>query len=155
MCRTFIPLFKKGGRIVNVSSEASSLENYSKKIQQRFRDPHISLQGIEKLLRDFQVSLGPCASRKMLRVIPKSSVNGTEYHDGWTTQAYSVSKAAINALTFMLAREHPELVINACCPGWVATDMGHLIGSPPKNTGMPIFCLSRLASNQLMLCGHR
>ncbi|KAL9047342.1 MAG: hypothetical protein Q9214_000054 [Letrouitia sp. 1 TL-2023] len=125
MCRALIPLLKKGGRIVNVSSKASSLKSYSGEIQQRFRDPNMSLHSIEQLLRDFQI----------LRNTLKSSANGTEYHDGWTPQAYSVSKAAINALTFLLAREHPELVINACCPGWVATDMGNILGSPPKSTG--------------------
>lgn len=28
----------------------------------------------------------------------------------------------MNALTAVLARENPGLIINACCPGWVSTD---------------------------------
>ena len=48
--------------------------------------------------------------------------NGTERQHGWPQQAYSVSKACINALTAVLARENPGLIINACCPGWVSTD---------------------------------
>ncbi|KAH0153565.1 NAD(P)-binding protein, partial [Aureobasidium melanogenum] len=47
-------------------------------------------------------------------------------------QGYSVSKACVNAITAILARENPSLTINACCPGWVDTDMGGIMGKPPK-----------------------
>ena len=43
---------------------------------------------------------------------------------GWPQSAYSVSKAGLNALTRILARELPRLHVNAVCPGWVRTDMG-------------------------------
>jgi NAD(P)-dependent dehydrogenase (short-subunit alcohol dehydrogenase family) len=43
---------------------------------------------------------------------------------GWPQSAYSVSKAGLNALTRILARELPRLRVNAVCPGWVRTDMG-------------------------------
>jgi NAD(P)-dependent dehydrogenase (short-subunit alcohol dehydrogenase family) len=43
--------------------------------------------------------------------------------------AYSVSKAALNALTLLLAGELPAFRVNAVCPGWVATDMGGPGGS--------------------------
>lgn len=39
--------------------------------------------------------------------------------------AYSVSKAALNALTFSAAASLPDCIkVNAMCPGWVRTDMG-------------------------------
>jgi NAD(P)-dependent dehydrogenase (short-subunit alcohol dehydrogenase family) len=40
--------------------------------------------------------------------------------------AYSISKAALNALTTMLASElrGSNILVNAVCPGWVRTDMG-------------------------------
>lgn len=47
-------------------------------------------------------------------------------------QGYSVSKACVNAITAVLARENQDLTINACCPGWVDTDMGGIMGKPPK-----------------------
>ena len=39
---------------------------------------------------------------------------------------YSLSKAALNALTIMLSNELKEkgIKVNAMCPGWVRTDMG-------------------------------
>lgn len=41
----------------------------------------------------------------------------------------------MNSFTAVLARDHPGLLINTCCPGWVMTDMGRNAGSPPKTTG--------------------
>jgi len=37
---------------------------------------------------------------------------------------YGASKAALNALTRLFARELPQARVNAVCPGWVRTDMG-------------------------------
>jgi NAD(P)-dependent dehydrogenase (short-subunit alcohol dehydrogenase family) len=45
---------------------------------------------------------------------------------GGGTPAYSVSKAALNALTRILAAElrGSGILVKAVCPGWTATDMG-------------------------------
>ena len=47
-------------------------------------------------------------------------------HDrGWPTQtsAYTISKAAVNAHTRIVAKSNPSLLINCVCPGSVKTDM--------------------------------
>ncbi|KAL9604038.1 MAG: hypothetical protein Q9219_000800 [cf. Caloplaca sp. 3 TL-2023] len=116
MCQTFIPQLGKNGRIVNVSSTGSSLSGYSPQIQARFRSSKMTLNDLEQMVNEYQ----------------EAANNGTEGRDGWKSQAYSVSKAATNALTAVLARENPGLIINACCPGWVDSDMGNLMGRPPK-----------------------
>ena len=42
--------------------------------------------------------------------------------------AYTVSKAALNAYTKILARKYPTLCINCVCPGFVKTDINYNIG---------------------------
>jgi NAD(P)-dependent dehydrogenase (short-subunit alcohol dehydrogenase family) len=51
------------------------------------------------------------------------------------TPGYSLSKAAMNALTLMLAAElkSDRILVNAVCPGWVATDMGGKGGRPVED----------------------
>jgi len=48
------------------------------------------------------------------------------------TPAYTASKVALNALTRMLAADlrKDKILVNAVCPGWVATDMGGPGGRP-------------------------
>jgi NAD(P)-dependent dehydrogenase (short-subunit alcohol dehydrogenase family) len=66
------------------------------------------------------------------RVVNVSSGGGSLADMGGGTPAYSVSKAALNALTRVLAAElrSSGLLVNAICPGWVATDMGGPGGRP-------------------------
>jgi NAD(P)-dependent dehydrogenase (short-subunit alcohol dehydrogenase family) len=66
------------------------------------------------------------------RIVNVSSGSGSISGMGAGTPAYSVSKAALNALTRILAAElrRDGILVNAVCPGWVATDMGGLGGRP-------------------------
>jgi NAD(P)-dependent dehydrogenase (short-subunit alcohol dehydrogenase family) len=60
------------------------------------------------------------------RMVNVSSEAGSLAAMDGGTPAYTVSKAALNALTRMLASDlRPDrILVNAVCPGWVATDMG-------------------------------
>jgi len=60
------------------------------------------------------------------RIVNVSSESGSLAHMGAGPPAYQVTKAALNALTRTLAGElrHAHILVNAVCPGWVATDMG-------------------------------
>jgi NAD(P)-dependent dehydrogenase (short-subunit alcohol dehydrogenase family) len=66
------------------------------------------------------------------RLVNVSSGGGSISSMGAGTPAYSVSKAALNALTRILAAElrADRVLVNAVCPGWVATDMGGAGGRP-------------------------
>src|ERR1043166_390006 len=60
------------------------------------------------------------------RIVNVSSESGSLAEMGAGSPAYQVSKAALNALTRTLAGElrDARILVNAVCPGWVATDMG-------------------------------
>jgi NAD(P)-dependent dehydrogenase (short-subunit alcohol dehydrogenase family) len=66
------------------------------------------------------------------RVVMVSSEGGSISGMTGGTPAYSVSKAGLNALTRLLAGElrGDGVLVNAVCPGWVATDMGGSGGRP-------------------------
>ena len=66
------------------------------------------------------------------RIVNVSSGAGALHDMGAGTPAYRTSKAALNALTRILAAElrGERILVNAVCPGWVATDMGGAGGRP-------------------------
>jgi NAD(P)-dependent dehydrogenase (short-subunit alcohol dehydrogenase family) len=69
------------------------------------------------------------------RIVNVSSGAGSIASMGDTTPAYSVSKAALNAFTRTLAAELKSdgILVNAICPGWVATEMGGAGGRPVED----------------------
>jgi NAD(P)-dependent dehydrogenase (short-subunit alcohol dehydrogenase family) len=66
------------------------------------------------------------------RIVNVSSGAGALSSMGAGTPAYSTSKAALNAFTRLLAAElqGTGILVNAVCPGWVATEMGGSGGRP-------------------------
>ena len=74
------------------------------------------------------------------RIVNVSSGGGALSSMGAGTPAYSVSKAALNALTRILAAElrGDRILVNAVCPGWVATDMGGPGGRPVEQGGASV-----------------
>ena len=74
------------------------------------------------------------------RIVNVSSGAGSLHYMGaGTPPAYSVSKAALNAFTRILAAElltaGTGILVNSVDPGWVATDMGGRGGGRPVEEG--------------------
>jgi NAD(P)-dependent dehydrogenase (short-subunit alcohol dehydrogenase family) len=69
------------------------------------------------------------------RIVNVSSGAGALTNMGGGTPAYRTSKAALNALTRVLAADlrGDGILVNAVCPGWVATDMGGAGGRPVQD----------------------
>lgn len=74
------------------------------------------------------------------RIVNVSSGAGALSSMGAGTPAYSTSKAALNAFTRLLAAELKStgILVNAVCPGWVATDMGGSGGRPVAEGGASV-----------------
>ena len=65
------------------------------------------------------------STRPCLDMVVKD-VKEEKLHDkGWLTQTcvYTISKAAVNAYTRIMAKSHPTLLINYVCPGLIKSDM--------------------------------
>lgn len=112
---------KPWSRIVNTASGLNQLSTYGSEIQDRFRAVK-TITDIDALADSYleAVKQGPEAQEKA----------------GWGTgpRSYKVSKALIMSMTILLAKQHPDILINNCCPGWTDTAMGNQAkgGKPPK-----------------------
>jgi carbonyl reductase 1 len=105
------PLMRRGGRVVNVSSGMGELDSsFSDSRRETLLNPEITLRELEEFVADFIDDV----------VVQRVS------RRGWPANAYKVSKAALNALTRIWARDwaDDDITVNAVCPGWVRTDMG-------------------------------
>jgi len=104
------PRLTPSATIVMVSSGMGQLENFSVPLQKRLLSPDLSRAEIEQVADEFvnAVALGTHAAA------------------GFPSNAYSVSKALLNAFARVLARElaGSSRRVNAVCPGWVKTRMG-------------------------------
>jgi NAD(P)-dependent dehydrogenase (short-subunit alcohol dehydrogenase family) len=82
--------------------------------------------------RTAQAALPLLRESRAGRVVNVSSGAGALTDMGGGTPAYRTSKAALNALTRILAAElrGDRILVNSICPGWVATDMGGAGGRP-------------------------
>lgn len=105
-----LPRLPAGGAIVMVSSGMGELAGLDPPLAARFSDPGLTREGLLALVEEFVADVA--AGRHRAR--------------GWPSNAYRVSKVALNALVRLWAPllAPRGLAINAVCPGWVRTDMG-------------------------------
>ncbi|XP_007519783.2 carbonyl reductase [NADPH] 1 [Erinaceus europaeus] len=124
VCTEILPLMKPQGRVVNVSSVVSvrALGKCSAELQQKFRSETITEEELVGLMNKFV----------------EDTKNGVHEKEGWPSTAYGVSKIGVTVLSRIHARQLNEqrkgdkILLNACCPGWVRTDM-----AGPKATKSP------------------
>nr|XP_020769537.1 carbonyl reductase [NADPH] 3 [Odocoileus virginianus texanus] len=116
VCNELLPIVKPHGRVVNVSSSQGSqaLENCSEDLQEKFRCETLTEEDLVDLMKKFV----------------EDTKNEVHEREGWPSSAYGVSKLGVTVLSRILARRLEEkrkadrILLNACCPGWVKTDLG-------------------------------
>ncbi|XP_061340144.1 (+)-neomenthol dehydrogenase-like [Gastrolobium bilobum] len=115
MCEALIPLLKSSdsARIVNVSTTLGCLQ-------------FISNGWAKGVLSDVE-SLTEEKVDEVLNQFLEDFKEGLVETKGWPTflPGYSVTKAALNAYTRILAKKYPTLYINAVTPGFVKTDINY------------------------------
>jgi len=96
--------------IVFVSSGMGELSSFSAQLRARLLATTLTRAQIEEVAKEFVNAVG----------------RGEHESLGFPSNAYSVSKALMNAFTRVLARELAGSArrVNAVCPGWVKTRMG-------------------------------
>ena len=133
--RAFLPLLLRknpdgGGRVVNVASSSGILgKGFSPSIRERFLSSK-SVEDVTALMDEFTASVA----------------RGTEKEDGWPSAAYATSKAGEIGATMRIAEELRRegkggmVLVNACCPGWVVTDMtkGKGYKTPDQGAQTPV-----------------
>ncbi|XP_042812577.1 carbonyl reductase [NADPH] 1-like [Panthera tigris] len=124
------------GRVATVSSIMSFivLNNCSSELQQKFRSETITEEELVGLMNKFPEDT-------------KSGVHRKEGCPDMKVLTYGVSKMGITVLSRIHARKLSEqrrgnrILLNACCPRWVRTDMGRptAIKSPEEGAETPIY----------------
>lgn len=105
-----LPRIALGGDVLIVSSGVGELAALGRGPVEKLEDEFLDRQELIDLMDSFVEDVGL----------------GRHAQVGWPSSAYRVSKAGVNALARVLARELSErrIAVNAVCPGWVRTDMG-------------------------------
>lgn len=129
VCEAFLPLVDpSGGRIVNISSASGPnfVNECSPQRQKMLTSSDVTWDDIEELMRE-------CLSIDA----EDGDFQSAGLGDG---SPYGLSKACLNAYTIALAREHPELTVNACTPGFIETGLtrpyAEQQGKEPEELGM-------------------
>ncbi|MGB8134801.1 MAG: SDR family oxidoreductase [Nitrososphaeraceae archaeon] len=96
-----------------------------------------------------QVCIPLMKRNKYGRIVNVSSGAGSLHYMGSGSPAYSVSKAALNAFSRILAADlhGTGILVNSVDPGWVATDMGGHGGRPVEEGAKGIVWAATLPDN--------
>lgn len=99
--------------MVNVSSTAGKLHNFSTALQNKFKSAKTHNE-ITLLMEQFKSAVAA----------------GKEKEEGWPSAAYATSKAGVTSMTRCIAedlkRKGSKTLVNACCPGYIRVRLSQL-----------------------------
>jgi len=105
-------LFRKGSRVINVSAGAGhvALWRVKPEYQERLLDDGLTVADVESM------------SREIIETAQTGGKKALDTKFGWS-YIYGLSKLCFTMATRAMAAENPELVVHACNPGFIKTDM--------------------------------
>ncbi|CAM9727827.1 unnamed protein product [Ectocarpus sp. 13 AM-2016] len=116
----FLPLLKPSkGRVAITSSSSgpSFVAKCSPERQALMTDPDVTHAQITGLVDEcLAIASADGSLEEKFATVGLSGIDGK-------MGVYGLSKALVNMYTIQLAREHPALIVNACTPGFIKTDM--------------------------------
>lgn len=123
LTEAMLPLLEKSeapGRIINIASSAGRLSILpSQERRDAFSSETLELDELQRYIRDFV----------------KAAQAGNHRENGWPNTGYGVSKVGIIAMTKILARKYPKLMVNSVDPGYCRTDQNNNQGFVPPERG--------------------
>jgi NAD(P)-dependent dehydrogenase (short-subunit alcohol dehydrogenase family) len=126
VCNVLFPLLRPHARVVNVSSISGKMA--LNRCSDALRSELLGCRTIDEV------------SRYMTKFVHDVK-NGNHTELGWPSSAYGISKSGVTLVTPIMQREidadasRSDVVINACCPGYVATDMSSYTGTKTTDEG--------------------
>ena len=136
LTRTLLPLLRESSspRIINIASSAGRLSILpSKERQDAFSSKDLQLEELEGYMKEFVADVE----------------SGIHQQKGWPNTCYGASKVAIIAMTKVLARDEPKIMVNSVDPGYCATDQNNNQGYLPAERGaMTPFLLATIPDTQ-------
>jgi len=147
--RALLDINDGSGRIINITSGAgqTNMCKMSSERRDEFLKDGLTLDELSCLVENF------CQTYEQnVGVVELPALV-----NGWWLQAYGFSKACLNMLTRIQAQSFPEVQVNCCTPGFVATDMvvGYVgntkLKSVEEGTKTPVWlCLEGPGSSGLL-----
>ncbi|KAM9451670.1 carbonyl reductase 1-like [Clarias gariepinus] len=133
VCHALFPLLRPNARVVNVSSIASkwSLDKCSPELQEKLRRTDMADEELCLMMGEFVTA----------------AQSGAHEAQGWPNTAYGTTKIGVTVLSRIQARVLSEtrsgdgILLNACCPGLVRTDMAgpNATKSPEEGAETPVY----------------
>ena len=99
--------------------------------------------------------VGQAPDRALLQVTRKlrDAEAGEHVANGWPNTCYGVSKLGLSALTRVLARDEPKIMVNAVDPGWCKTDQNLMQGPVSAERGATTPALLATLPDEQFLSG--
>ncbi|CAL1532446.1 unnamed protein product [Lymnaea stagnalis] len=132
-CQVLFPILRPHSRVVNLSSMSSQmgLARCSEALRARFTDSNLTMDELRALVNKF---------------VETAKVN-KHLEAGFCGSSYFLSKIGVTVMSMIQQREIDsqganDIVVNACCPGYVATDLTNHQGSLTIDEGAatPVYC---------------